>query len=172
MTWLRIDTGLPGHRKTARLAKALRVRRGEAVGLLVSLWAYSDTYHPDGDISSIDWEHAAECADFTRHDDLKRALREAGFIDVSDAGVWTWHDWMDHQGHAISRRAANAERMRRARNERDTSAARAAHVRGTFVPTDGRTDGRTESEPATAPDGAVDPRVTEWKANLPPRRRP
>lgn len=167
MTWLRVDVGLAQHRKVARVAAQMRVPRATIVGVLVGCWAYSDTYHPDGDITTADWSHLGEWAGFHRHEAMKQALREAGFIDVTDDGRWVWHDWFDHQGHSVERRRKNAERMRNeragAKHVQRTSDAHVQHVRSTFDTTHGRTDGRTEhAHQPSAPDGAMDPRKNQW----------
>jgi hypothetical protein len=136
--WNEVHVGLRDHPKTARLRRRLGVGLPAAIGSLVLLWAWAVRYAPDGDLSKFDPDVLADAAGWEDEPgQFVRALISAGFVDED----LTIHDWHAYAGRLMERRAANAERMRKARangtafahaapDDRDTSGARAAHVQG------------------------------------------
>lgn len=120
MAWIESHQSLAAHPKTRRLARLLGVSRPAAIGHLHLLWWWSLDYAQDGDLSRFDPDDLADAAEWD--DDpasFMEGLRRAGFLD-DDARI---HDWHDYAGRLVSRRNANAERMRAARasNVQDTS---------------------------------------------------
>lgn len=128
------DVALIRHRKVRALARALDSDRPTAVGVLISLWIWAIEQAPDGEIDA-----AADPADFAedigwRGDPaaLWGALVSSGWVDEGSAG-WCVHDWREHTGGALWRRAKDAARKRRARTSAAAEAPRetpAADVRG------------------------------------------
>lgn len=118
MTWLRVDGKLPSHFKTRALADLLKIRRREAVGLLVVFWAHVADNHPDGEVTELDWVIVAHLAEFplTRIRAIRESLVEAGFIDRG-RGRLTCHDWEEWHGVLITRRIKDAARKAKQRKE-------------------------------------------------------
>ncbi len=119
-----VQGGFWRHPKLYDLAERLGVERAHAGGLLVSMWCWSHEYHPDGDLSKTPPSLLAEACGW-RGDvrKLAAALRESGWVDP-DGRV---HEFLEHQGKAARRRAANRERMR-------TERAHHAHKKNTPSP--------------------------------------
>lgn len=114
------DVSLLRHRKVRALARDLEVDRPTAVGLLVCLWIWAIDQAPDGTIDG-----SADPADFAedigwRGDPaaLWAALVSSGWVDEAPDG-WAVHDWREHTGGALWRRAKDAARKRRARADRE-----------------------------------------------------
>lgn len=119
MTWMRVDAALPRHPKVRVLAQSLSCRRAEAIGILVSLWAYAIEYHEDGDLSAAVWPAVAEEVGLpkTRGKRLREVLVEAGFM-TSDGQL---NSWEEYQGTLLNRREwdrhRKAEQRRRAKEK-------------------------------------------------------
>jgi len=98
-TDIRIAVSFKGHRKRKRL----RIMLGpDSTDYLLDLWISTAMNHPTGILSGMDavdialeagWEEDPET--------FVKALRTCGFLDVSGDGVYSLHDWDDHQGYAI-----------------------------------------------------------------------
>lgn len=115
MAWLQLHQSVAWHKKTCALAKRLKVRRAEALGLVATLWLWSLEHAQDGALGHLtDREVAAAAGWHRRPDDFVLSLSEVGFID-SDGGI---HDWYDFAGRLIERREDNTARMHTARAER------------------------------------------------------
>lgn len=118
MTWIKIDTALPAHRKVFALGDELRLSNPTVVGHLVALWGWALDNAPTGVITGIRPRALAAAAQFDGDpDDFLAALIAAGFIDrVGDQ--LTIHDWQEYAGRLIEEREANAQRAREARARR------------------------------------------------------
>lgn len=132
------------NRKTKALARALDVDRPTAVGLVVSVWLWALEQEPDGILDDIEWEDLAEDIGW-RGDggpapgvDLRRALVHAGLLDEDPDRL---HDWEEHTGAGVRRRAADAKRKREKRTT--ASNGRPPDVRGRGS---GRSDHEGEGE--------------------------
>jgi len=118
---IQVDTSLPDHRKTRRLARALKIDQAHAVGLLVCLWRYVELEAADGHIGDFDADDVAFGAKWSGDaETLVGALVEVGFVDCDGYGELAIHDWHDpdHTGGMLKKRAQARERKRRQR-ERD-----------------------------------------------------
>jgi hypothetical protein len=143
--WLEWHVGLRDHPKTARLRRRLGIGLAHTVGLISLTWGWAVRYAPDGDLSRYDADVIADAAGWDDEPGVfVRALVAAGFVDDD----MTIHDWDEYVGRLIDRRAANARRMKEAReaqkhrrangsgsahvlpDEAGTSGARASHVQG------------------------------------------
>lgn len=122
MAWIELHQSLPGHRKTMRLRRALKIGQAQAVGHLCMLWLWCLDNCPDGITAGLDDCEIAEAAGYPTKDArvFVDALRESGFID----GDGYIHDWNSYAGKLIEKREQNAQRMRDRR-------ARAEHVQRT-----------------------------------------
>ena len=118
-----IDPELPDHRKVWKLAALLEISEVLAVGHLVVLWCKIMRQSEDGILHKWTWEDVARAAGWTEHaHQFIKAMKDAGFIDVTEAGMEA-HDWMDAQGALIARRKADRDRKRDVRrNSGDGSA--------------------------------------------------
>lgn len=101
--------GTPSHPKTLDLAIALAVKRWGAVGLLESLWHFTVSYAPSGDIGrhsdaaiarALDWDGEPAV--------LVRALVAHGWLDRCRCHRLRVHDWPGHADQTCKRALANA----------------------------------------------------------------
>lgn len=129
--WIRIDVGLPDHRKTAKLIKRLGMA---AFGHLVFLWARLARVRPTGILTDYDESDIALDARWTDEaDEFCRVLYEVGFMDqlgedgttlrkMSDHEEWRkglvyvmhdWEDWQPWIASAPERKKVMSEKSRR-----------------------------------------------------------
>lgn len=142
MAWIELHQSLPGHRKTMRLRRALKIGQAQAIGHLCMLWLWCLDNCPDGDLSSLLDCEIAEAAGYDKKpEDFTAALRESGFLDENNQV----HDWYSYAGKLIEKREQNANRMRERR-------ARAEHVQRTCS---ARADNVHEKCTATVPNRTV-----------------
>lgn len=159
MAWIESHQSLRDHPKTRKLSRILGASLPATIGHLQCLWWWAIDYAEDGNLSRFDafdiaiggeWDQDAEA--------FVDALVTVGFLEYTADGL-TVHDWDDYAGKLIERRKANAERMRKARAERDigTSEPRAAHVQRT---TDARAErpNRTNQTVPTEPTKPTEPK--------------
>lgn len=112
MAWIELHQSLPGHRKTMRLRRALKVGQAQAIGHLCMLWLWCLDNCPDGDLSALLDCEIAEAAGYEkRPDDFTAALRDSGFLDENNRV----HDWYSYAGKLIEKRKQDAERKRTSR---------------------------------------------------------
>lgn len=138
--WIESHQSLLSHRKTIELAEFLRVNKYQVIGHLHTLWWYAlDNVPSDGDLRGASDKTIASAAGWTGKANFAEGLRQVRFI--SDGKL---HNWPDYAGRLQDQRAANRERMRRAR------AANVQHTNGTRA-------GATEPYP-------TQPNTTEPKA--------
>ncbi|MDQ3541695.1 MAG: hypothetical protein M3440_13525 [Chloroflexota bacterium] len=155
MAWIESHQSLRDHPKTRKLSRILGVSLPATIGHLQCMWWWALDYAEDGNLSRFDWDDIEMGAEWDGLPDaFVDGLIRVGFLDFTDpdGNDLTIHDWDDYAGKLIERRKANAERMRKARAERDagTSEPRAAHVQRT---TDARAErpNRTNQTKPTVP---------------------
>lgn len=108
LAWIESHTVLMRHRKVARVAIALRLRRSYVIGHLHSLWHAALEQQDDGDLSSWSDEFIAECSDFPGDaPQWVRLLQETGWLDDK-----LLHDWPDYAGAFLRNRYASGNRDR------------------------------------------------------------
>ena len=93
------------HPKFRGLAKALKLKQFEAVGVLESLWMMACQFAgDDGDLSRFTPQEIADWMDWTKDaEGLIQALIEHRWLD-SDDGSLSVHDWQDHKPHYLKDR--------------------------------------------------------------------
>lgn len=127
MAWIELHQSLPGHRKTMRLRRALKIGQAQAIGHLCMLWLWCLDNCPDGDLSSLLDCEIAEAAGYDKKPtDFTAALRESGFLDENNH----IHDWYSYAGKLIEKRREDAERKRTSRTQK---ASRGADVQRTSI---------------------------------------
>jgi hypothetical protein len=102
--------GAPDHPKMKKLARALNINRGWAVGLLESLWHWTSKFAPQGDIGKHEDVDIAEGCFWDREpSELINALIETGWIERCDKHRLLVHDWHDHADEAVTKRLARSK---------------------------------------------------------------
>lgn len=125
MAWIELHQSLPGHRKTMRLRRALKIGQAQAIGHLCMLWLWCLDNCPDGDLSLLLDCEIAEAAGYNKKpEDFTAALRDSGFLDENNQV----HDWYSYAGKLIEKRKEDAERKRTSRTQK---ASRGADVQRT-----------------------------------------
>jgi hypothetical protein len=118
MAWLEIHQEVVRHRKTKRLARLLGVGRPQAVGHLIFLWTWAFDYAPSGDLSAFEGVEIAEESGWEGDPEtFVSALQSSGYMD-GDMEHWYLHDWEVYAGRLLTKRAANAQRARDARQRK------------------------------------------------------
>ena len=121
MAWIKSNQELAQHPKVKRLARMLEITVPDAIGRLHLLWWWAMDYAQDGDLSKFD---ALDIADAMMWDGDPQRLIESlvqcgskgsGFLDMSEAGALTIHDWDEHCGHEFEKREKDAQRKRESR---------------------------------------------------------
>ena len=150
MAWIESHQALAQHPKTLRLADELKCSVPAAIGYLHLLWWWALDYAAEGLVREDQQRMVARaCLWKGKPELLWKALLDVGFMEPAELpGVVKIHDWMDYAGRLVLKRAANADRMKRAR---------AAHVQNTFEARAG----------ATVPDSTV-PTVPNQPDPTPP----
>lgn len=118
--WIEVHQSLPGHRKTKKLKRMLKVKEPAAVGHLVMLWLWCIDSAADGDLSQLEDEDIAEAAGWPGDPErFRTALTDAGFLD-EDGKLHDWKDYAsfnDALDRAEEKRANERERKRRWREK-------------------------------------------------------
>lgn len=133
MAWIESNQELADHPKTRKLARVLETSIPAAVGHLHCLWWWALDYADDGDLTRFDDLDIALGARWEGDESsFMAALISSGFVDPDHC----IHDWEQYTGKLVSRRRANAARMRDARAAEKPERAsevgdRASHVHGT-----------------------------------------
>lgn len=117
MAWIKVDQKLLDHRKTFELAEILDLEEVQVVGYLVALWAWALDHHPTGVLPQSDRLIARACRWNGPPEAFVRALVHAGFVDDDYMGELKIHGWDEYAGALLFKRAANAKRMREAREK-------------------------------------------------------
>lgn len=111
MAWIELHQTLPGHRKTMRLRRILKIGTAQAVGHLCMLWLWALDNCQDGDVSGLLDCEIAEAAgyDGKKPEEFAGALRAAGFVDCEGR----IHDWDAYAGRLMDRREQTKEQTRK-----------------------------------------------------------
>ena len=121
--FLAVDVALLRHPKTMKLRRALMDRR--AALYVVELWAWCSEFATDGDLTQFDPLEIEEGVGWSLDAGvLFAALVASGFIDKSEDGRITVHDWMSHQGKWIAKMEAERTRLKEWRSGRRKSDSR------------------------------------------------
>lgn len=178
MAWIESHQNLADHPKTRKLARILSIPKTQAIGHLHCLWWWALDYADDGMLDRFDAMDIAIGAEWDDEpDDIVSALIQSGFIDQDEHGILKIHDWEDYAGKLISRRRANAKRMKEARaqeaassNEEDPAAnnARATNVQRTQRARVERPDQTKPNQ--TKQDQEEPPRFTEFYQAYPRKK--
>lgn len=119
MAWIESHQELARHPKTKKLARKLGTSIPAVIGHLHLMWWWAMDYAQDGDLSRYENEDIADALcweeDATQ---LVEALHDAGFIDQREDGTYEIHDWQEYGGKMFEKRAEEAERKRKARQEK------------------------------------------------------
>lgn len=140
MAWISVDTDVRDHPKTRHLSKLLQCSRHEAIGILVMLWMWGLTNATrEGKISCATAEDIAIGVMFTSKPSqhLVDALITAGWLEQESDGDYVLHDWSEWQDYwykAIDKRKANAEKIKKYREQK--SAEKLAHCLENGTPID------------------------------------
>ena len=145
MVWIESHCDLADHPKTLRLAGFLGVDVPTAIGHLHLLWWWAMRFAKDGlleEFSEPELAHAARWRGDSR--EFVEALIRSRFVDLDPIRL---HDWDQYGGKLENKRAANAERNRRARatHVQGTSASRDTHERITSASRDALEERREEN---------------------------
>lgn len=147
--YIEVDEGLPEHPKSNRLCALLK--NPLAWAYVIKLWRWCCKYAKDGDLSKFeDTEIEYGIGWSGKSGQLLEAMKTAGFVDAERRV----HDWMNHQGRAIERMDAAAERKKTWRLSRvpAQAAAQDGTVNGQSVDADAAQDGtRTPRRTAGVP---------------------
>lgn len=97
--------GTPEHPKTARLARLLARPKYQVVGVLESVWHFTQRYAPRGDVGKwSDEEIAASIQWEADPGELIDALVESGFLKRCDEHFRIYvHDWPEHADQTVQR---------------------------------------------------------------------
>lgn len=99
--------GTPEHPKTKDLCVRLRLPLWGAVGILESLWLFTQKFAVRGDIGKFSDEAIAEAIGWKKDPQkLIRALVDAKWLDGCDCHRLLVHDWKDHCDQTVQRVAA------------------------------------------------------------------
>lgn len=98
-TDIRIAVSFKDHRKR----KKLRILLGEnATDYILDLWISTAMNHPTGVLTGMDEIDIALEAGWTKDPHvLIKGLLESKFLEVSKKGVYSLHDWEEHQGYVV-----------------------------------------------------------------------
>lgn len=119
--YLEVDEGFFAHPKTLNLCA--RLEDPAAALYVLRLWRWACRSAPSGQLGKISAWSIERVVEYERRDGACfAALVDSGFLDLSDDGTYSIHDWMRHTGAAIERMDARAQEMRERR-----ATARAKH---------------------------------------------
>jgi hypothetical protein len=131
MAWIESHQDLPGHPKTKKLIRLLKIPGPIIVGHLHYLWWWALDFAQSGEITQYDPFDIADACEW-KADAIEffEALVEAGFIDkVNDR--YFIHDWYDYAGKLIEIRKKDAERKRTSRGKKKESEGSPLDIQGT-----------------------------------------
>jgi hypothetical protein len=144
MNWIRVDVGIAADPKLHQFAKALKVRRAEAVGLFVMTLCQFPDHAREGDIAKVSDETLAEWAGWTKKPGAYAAAFRAVFCDGSS----TVSGWDKHNGAPLRKAENDARRKREGRAGR-------GDVQPDVAATSGVRDERDETDETGRPAVAV-----------------
>ena len=112
--WYEAHDSMAKHPKTLKLARLLKVKRREAVGLLHDLFSWA-LYAADkyGRLNGLERGDIAAALEMTGKagDRTVDALVDAGYLELSD-GLYSVHDWYDYAGKFSDERERDRARKR------------------------------------------------------------
>lgn len=118
MAYVEAHSTLREHPKTKKLARALSISRGTAIGHLLFLWWWCQDYAKDGNLSTCSAEEIAEAAGwegdpvaFVEAMLSCGKTAEAGFLELAPDGALLIHDWYDYGGKLFIQRKQGAVRQ-------------------------------------------------------------
>lgn len=117
MSWIESHQSLSRHKKVAGLVALLKTDRLKIIGHLHELWWWGlDNADVDGNLGDTSNEALAIAACWPVKDAKRfvEALIVVRFVDQSERGL-VLHNWYAYAGKLMAARAANKERMQRAR---------------------------------------------------------
>lgn len=121
MAWIESHESLPGHPKTKRLCRLLKISSVQAVGHLHYLWWWALKHAQDGDLSRYTALDIADACDWIGdEEEFVNALITSGFIDSTVEGNCI-HHWYDYAGKLLELRMKDAERKRNIRGKKTQS---------------------------------------------------
>lgn len=119
--WFPVYQTLARHPKTLKLARLLKIKRREAVGLLIDIFTWAlQSADQDGVFSDLLAEDIAEALDYPRRSNLVSVLIEAGWLEQVGEH-FALHDWGDYTGSLYVTRAKNREKNKRYRDKKKRS---------------------------------------------------
>ena len=123
MAWIPSHQSVASHRKTLRLCALLNIKPPQAVGHLHILWHWAmDNVGPDGDLGDCLDAEIAMAAMWDGDSALfVEALIQSRFLDVSDSGRRSLHNWWKYGGKISDRRQRESDRIRSYRSGRPHS---------------------------------------------------
>jgi len=121
MPWIKSDEALASHPKLTLIASDLGISKVEALGYLHLMWYWVLKFCDDGNITKyidifpteIGWKGDDEL--------FINTLVERGFIDKSNHGKYTIHDWLDYSGKYFEKKEANRLRVEKHRQNKANS---------------------------------------------------
>lgn len=145
MAWIQVHQQLKDHRKLLAAADELDIEPPHMLGLLTSFWLWALDNAPSGSLEGISNRNIGRAAQWSRQpDEFVEAMKNAGFLDVTEDGTLEIHDWYEYAGKLIDQREAEKQRSRRRR------AAAAADRRMTAGQAEGQpTDGQESGQQKT-----------------------
>lgn len=116
--WFPVYQTLARHPKTLKLARLLKIKRREAVGLLIDIFTWAlQSADQDGVFSDLLAEDIAEALDYPRRSKVVSVLVEAGWLEQVGE-QFAVHDWEDYTGSLYVTRAKNREKNKRYREKK------------------------------------------------------
>lgn len=96
--------GTPEHPKAKRLARALKINRAWAIGILEALWHWAGKYAPQGDIGRFADDDISDAVYWEKQPNtLIDALIDCGWLERDDTYRLIIHDWHDHADDAVKK---------------------------------------------------------------------
>lgn len=118
MAWIESHESLPGHPKTKRMCRLLKIPLVLAVGHLHFLWWWAMNHAQDGDLERYTATDIADACGWEGDEhEFFNALVSSGFIDESDTG-YCIHDWYSYAGKLIEIRKKDADRKKKSREKK------------------------------------------------------
>ncbi len=112
--WYEAHDTLAKHPKTLKLARLLKVKRREAVGLLHDLFSWGLQYAGAyGELEGLEACDIASALEYSGPAGIRavQALVDSGYLDL-DGKAYKIHNWYDYAGKFTEKREADKERKR------------------------------------------------------------
>lgn len=145
MAWIQVHQQLKDHRKLLAAADELDIEPPHMLGLLTSFWLWALDNAPSGSLEGISNRNIGRAAQWSRQpDEFVEAMKNAGFLDVTEDGTLEIHDWYEYAGKLIDQREAEKQRSRRRRAAAATDR-RMTAGQSEGQPTDGQESGQQKT---------------------------